>query len=230
MLQMKFHSMNTKYLKFKIGLHLLFIPLIFFALLYVSYETRKKGVKAEDGESKSSKMESNKYILMWDRGKHDAWGDYGTLLIHGLIEDNENGITYYKSNDCNLLVYLPGGQLVIDDNIKKALERRGYQIPFTKINRVILKDIKWTDWSDLSEPLEYPSTGEPEDYFLGDDFRDIGLDTQNLYWCVKECNLDYFHFSNRCECNDSFKKDLMEIMGDLELYIKFLKIEPRATQ
>jgi len=106
------------------------------------------------------------------------WGDYGNILLHGMSAHlgRENGkIQLERTGPFIPPISFPGiGDLVITDKLRQRLETSG--LSGLKFQPVIKRLIVWCPWDEwdqsASEPAEYPESGEPEDYILGQEHSD----------------------------------------------------------
>jgi hypothetical protein len=101
------------------------------------------------------------------------WGDYGVVLINGIIQESTNGQIYYSRT----VPYIPSiienmGHLIIDENVYQVLcsVLPSIQCEMIRIDKLI--ELNWHTWNIYEDdPQVYPSSGEPEGYF--DDFDNV---------------------------------------------------------
>ncbi len=102
------------------------------------------------------------------------WGDYGTILVHGMSAHLGRGetdglIRLERTGPFVPPVTFPGiSDVVVTDDLRRAIERsdlRGVAFAPVVLEQVV--ELRWESW-DLSakHPEEYPEGGEPEGYIL----------------------------------------------------------------
>ena len=103
----------------------------------------------------------------------ESWGDYGDILQHGMTAhlDRENGrLALERTGPYIPPITLPGiSDIVITSAARKQLECSGLTgFEFVPVEKKLIVELPWESW-DLTQdaPPQYPETGEPEDYILG---------------------------------------------------------------
>jgi hypothetical protein len=103
---------------------------------------------------------------------HMPWGDYGDILLSGMtshLERHEGFLQLERTGPFVPPIFLPGiADIVVTDDFKHLLEGSGLTgFTFQPVIKKHIVVLEWEKWDKESEePLEYPSTGEPEDYIL----------------------------------------------------------------
>jgi hypothetical protein len=100
------------------------------------------------------------------------WGDYGDIL--------QNGITMHSPRVGGRLalertgpyippITFPGLSIVLTDAARILLESSGLTgFSFLPVEKKLIVELHWETWRlSAEEPADYPSSGEPEDYILG---------------------------------------------------------------
>ena len=101
----------------------------------------------------------------------DPWGDYGDVLMHGDAGRSDDGVLQLERTAPFVPpISLPGlSGIVVTDRFRKEIEQtmlRGFT--FRSIEKTRIVRIPWHDGSrNTEEPPEYPDSGEPENYILG---------------------------------------------------------------
>jgi hypothetical protein len=101
------------------------------------------------------------------------WGDYGDILQHGMtahLERVGGRLALERTGPYIPPITLPGiGDIVVTSNARALLESSGLSgLSFLCVEKVLIVELHWEAW-DLSaaEPAQFPESGEPEDYILG---------------------------------------------------------------
>ncbi|MCB1483891.1 MAG: hypothetical protein KDJ17_03265 [Hyphomicrobiaceae bacterium] len=106
------------------------------------------------------------------RGVEAPWGDYGDILLHGLIEEERDGEQTTRSVTRSGPLVPPithpfGSILVTNDLREKLIAQRFSGLSFEPVKYQKVVRIAWEQWnSNAPEPAFYPDTGEPEYYLL----------------------------------------------------------------
>jgi hypothetical protein len=106
-------------------------------------------------------------------GPKAPWGDYGNILLHGMsmhLARDKGKIQLERTGPFMPPITFPGaGDIVIKGWLRERLVQAG--LKGVSFNTVIKKHIARVDWHlwdrSAAEPPEYPESGEPEDYILG---------------------------------------------------------------
>jgi hypothetical protein len=98
------------------------------------------------------------------------WGDYSDILIAGAYERSQDGtLELARTGPFVPPLSLPGGDaIVITDAFKKLLEAANLSgATFRPIIKRRIVRLEWEKWDQqVPEPVEYPLSGEPEDYIV----------------------------------------------------------------
>ena len=101
------------------------------------------------------------------------WGDYGDILQHGMTAHSRrvNGrLSLERTGPYIPPVTLPGlSDIVLTDDARKLLESSGLRgFTFRQVEKKLIVELHWDAWDlNAEEPAQYPDSGEPEDYILG---------------------------------------------------------------
>lgn len=101
------------------------------------------------------------------------WGDYGDILGQGMSSHlaRHNGLLQLERTGPFVPpITFPGiSDVVVTDDFKTNLENSELiGISFRPVIKARIVRLDWQDWSRTQEqPPEYPTSGEPEDYILG---------------------------------------------------------------
>jgi hypothetical protein len=102
--------------------------------------------------------------------KH-PWGDYGHILTQGMAHRGESGILEIERTGPFIPpITLPGiGEVVVTEALRQALGRSGLKgFAFETVVKRLIVQSEWNTWDQgANRPAEYPESGEPEDYVLG---------------------------------------------------------------
>jgi hypothetical protein len=95
------------------------------------------------------------------------WGDYGDLLLKGLLHQEDNQLKIKRTGPYIPPIIVCGiNTLITTNNFKELIESshlHGYS--FTPIEISKLVNIDWLSWDlNSDDPKFYPESGEPEDY------------------------------------------------------------------
>ncbi len=97
------------------------------------------------------------------------WGDYGGILAHGMAERNSDGqLELERTGPFIPPISFPGFTIVVTDGFKQKLEHsrlKGLSFRPAVKKRIVHLDWEKWDWK-AADPVEYPDSGEPEDYIL----------------------------------------------------------------
>jgi hypothetical protein len=101
------------------------------------------------------------------------WGDYGHILQHGMaahLPRLDGKLALERTGPYIPPVTLPGvGDIVLTSEAKILLETSGLSgFSLVPVEKALIVELPWESWDlDTEEPAEYPDSGEPEDYILG---------------------------------------------------------------
>ena len=98
------------------------------------------------------------------------WGDYGSILTHGLAHRADDGIIDLQR--CGPFIppiSFPFGCIIVDDRTKRLFESSdmtGYV--FKPVRKSVIVNLDWRSWDlEADQPKYYPPDGEPESFVLG---------------------------------------------------------------
>ncbi|MDB5328304.1 MAG: hypothetical protein JWM57_3873 [Phycisphaerales bacterium] len=97
------------------------------------------------------------------------FGDYGDILIHGLVEIAADGTTLLmRTGPFVPPITQPAFAVIVTDSVRAAMEVQQFTgftfVPATK-RRIVHHD--WQGWDPCAgEPAEFPESGEPENYVM----------------------------------------------------------------
>ena len=99
------------------------------------------------------------------------WGDYGHILISGMTsQPRKDGLFQLERTGPFVPpISMPFGAIVVTDVFRTQLEKSALTgFTFRPIIKSRIVHLEWQNWDRKAEdPEEYPATGEPEDYILG---------------------------------------------------------------
>jgi hypothetical protein len=116
------------------------------------------------------------------------WGDYGDILQHGMTAHSprvDGRIALERTGPFIPPVTLPGlGDIVLTDEARKLLESSGLRgFTFRPVEKKLIVELHWDTWDlNAEEPAEYPDSGEPEDYILGQQHSPIAAKALGELW------------------------------------------------
>jgi hypothetical protein len=99
------------------------------------------------------------------------WGDYGSILWHGLVEEASSDaapLVLYRTGPFVPPISFPWPTVVVTEAVRAQLcgeDFRGYVFRRVEARRVV--ELSWEQWdSNADDPREYPAGGEPENYLV----------------------------------------------------------------
>jgi len=101
------------------------------------------------------------------------WGDYGHILQHGMtahLSRADNLLQLERTGPYIPPITFPGiGDVVLSSHAKQLLESSGLTgFGFRPVKKVLIVELHWDKWDwTADEPEQFPDSGEPEDYILG---------------------------------------------------------------
>lgn len=112
-------------------------------------------------------------------GPLGPWGDYGTILVHGMSAHlpREAGLLQLeRTGPWVPPISFPGFSVVLTDATRTAFEALAFSgAAYKPVVKRHIARLDWRSWPlDEPQPPEYPSEGEPENYIL-DRPHDPGL-------------------------------------------------------
>lgn len=103
------------------------------------------------------------------RGKPAPWGDYGDILLNGMISGhtfgNDRKLEVERVGPFVPPISFPFGEMLVTDALKSEIANVFSDIVFRPTTYGKVTKIDWRAW-DLTadEPGKYPAGGEPENY------------------------------------------------------------------
>lgn len=130
-------------------------------------------------------------VIFEIRGGHVPWGDYGSILVHGMtahLGRKGEQLQLERTGPFVPPISFPGiNDIVVTSEMKAHLENAGFRgITFRPVLKAHISNVDWHEW-DLSddEPEEYPQEGEPEGYILDyDHCEDTSAELGDLWEVV----------------------------------------------
>jgi len=110
---------------------------------------------------------------VWLLRKAHPWGDYGSILVHGMsahLKRGDGRIQLERTGPFVPPVTLPGiSDIVVTAAARAELERWGIDgLTFLPVDKTRIVRLDWISWDRTApKPAEYPGSGDPEDYILG---------------------------------------------------------------
>src|SRR5215831_13815583 len=101
------------------------------------------------------------------------WGDYGHILQHGMTAHRkkvDDILQLERTGPYIPPITMPGiGDVVLTSAAKLLLESSGLSgCSFRPVSKVLIVELHWETWDwNAEEPEQFPESGEPEDYILG---------------------------------------------------------------
>ena len=110
-------------------------------------------------------------------GADEPWGDYGSILIHGMSAHlgrkggKDGPIQLERTGPFVPPITFPGiGDIIVTDEMKQRMEAAGFRgITFRSVEKTHIVEVPWHEWDlTAAEPEYYPDGGEPEGYILNE--------------------------------------------------------------
>lgn len=122
------------------------------------------------------------------------WGDYGSILLSGMSghrERWEGRIQLERTGPFIPPLSFPGlRDIVVTASFRHELERSGLTgLTFQPVLKRHIVHLEWDRWDrSADEPVEYPESGEPEDYILEREHSPATADAMGELWeaCLGE--------------------------------------------
>lgn len=103
----------------------------------------------------------------------EDWGDYGHILQHGMSSHSSRAdglLQLERTGPYVPPITLPGiGNVILTTPARQLLESSGLTgFSFRPVKKALTVELHWETWDwSAEEPEEFPESGEPEDYILG---------------------------------------------------------------
>ena len=107
------------------------------------------------------------YVL---RSSDVPWGDYGTVLTHGMGQVDSGGLFQLERTGPFIPpITFPGFRIVVTDRLRERIEQQSFTgCQFREIVKRRIVRLDWHLWDrGASEPQKHPAEGEPENFVLG---------------------------------------------------------------
>lgn len=101
------------------------------------------------------------------------WGDYGHILQNGMsshLSKVDDRLQVERTGPYVPPITLPGiGDVVLTSAARELLESSGLTgFSFRPVKKALTVELHWETWDwNAEEPEQFPESGEPEDYILG---------------------------------------------------------------
>ena len=108
-----------------------------------------------------------RYTLRWT--DLYPWGDYGSILAHGMTRLDESGVLHaVRTGPFVPRFSFPTLHVIVDDFVKTAFESSNLSgFLFRPVEKSHIVRLDWHLWDRrATTPLHYPKGGEPENYIL----------------------------------------------------------------
>ena len=95
------------------------------------------------------------------------WGDYGSVLRHGLARRECDRLILQRTGPFVPHVSCPYSELIVDNVARASIDSSGasgFKFQPVELEKVV--NIPWETWLGEPEPRVYPDGGEPGSYFL----------------------------------------------------------------
>ena len=102
-----------------------------------------------------------------------GWGDYGDILQHGMtshLPREGDLLALERTGPFIPPITFPGiGDVVLTSGAKDLLQSSGLSgFDVRPVRKILTVELHWENWDwSAEEPEQYPDSGEPEDYILG---------------------------------------------------------------
>lgn len=120
------------------------------------------------------------------KNKNMPWGDYGNILLTGIIEEDENDMLLLSRTGPYIppIVVIPENSVIVTDEFKHKLEASDLLgISFSDVRLIKMVLIDWKNWdAESDEPPHYPDSREPEDYIYENSNDDTLLNQGASFW------------------------------------------------
>lgn len=103
------------------------------------------------------------------RGRSAPWGDYGDMLLHGMISGHtfwgDELLAVERVGPFVPPISFPFGEMLVTEALKSEIESAFPDIAFRPTIYGKVTKIDWRSWDlGAKEPERYPAGGEPENY------------------------------------------------------------------
>ncbi|SHJ43587.1 hypothetical protein SAMN02745181_2057 [Rubritalea squalenifaciens DSM 18772] len=181
--------------------------------------------KNEYLRSESDEVKKIDRILWSSLGRYSTWGDYGTVLIHGLLNRDSNSRFLIVARSDTPKILVSRGSLIVNKELYQKIRENYPSIIFSQITKIVQKKIPWESWPNTSEPRVYPPTGDPYDYLYENYFPEVDRTNDWNLYCVEVCSTVDFSFDgSKSYCSEDFYNFLLSISGDESCYLQGLAL------
>ncbi len=119
------------------------------------------------------------------------WGDYGSILVHGMtshLERDAKGRVQLERTGPWIPALSRGlGVLIATDRLREELRMSGMRgMRFRSVTKARIVKLAWERWDpSAAEPKSYPRGGEPEDYILARKHDPVLADQLGDLWEIR---------------------------------------------
>lgn len=118
-------------------------------------------------------------------GDSAPWGDYGSILVHGMGRRGRDGVLeLHRTGPYAPKAFRPAFSTVVEDSIRVAIEKSGLKGAIWRPTRKThIVKLHWHKWDmDAPDPKRYPRESEPENYIEGCKHSPDTAATMPDYW------------------------------------------------
>lgn len=99
------------------------------------------------------------------------WGDYGSILAHGMLalQGSKRRLQLERTGPFIPPISFPStSATVVTANMKSRLQKSGLSgLRFPRVHKLRIVKLRWEKWDRTRDrPVRYPLGGEPENYIL----------------------------------------------------------------
>ena len=122
------------------------------------------------------------YIL---KSADAPWGDYGSILTNGIASLNDDGtLELERTGPFIPPVSFPWPNIALTQDAKTKVQGAGFSgCGFRKLIKKRIVKLDWHLWDQTGEdPVQYPKSGEPEDYLSEREHDPALADALGVLW------------------------------------------------